>query len=162
MDSNVSHWEGCRHTLVNRSHRTQRIGGIITWFCKHGVCYCRYIHKCCPFWSMFFPVARKIVDYDFACAVQDYCLNRQPIHLQNTILVVDMFHWYTWAARYNTWLLIRLTQKGVVFSVLFFHWYNHVCCARSYRLSLCPDYILYTAKSGLPDSQAVQQCLQTY
>ncbi len=26
----------------------------------------------------------------------------------------------TWAARYNTWLLIKLTPKGVVFSFLFF------------------------------------------
>ena len=26
----------------------------------------------------------------------------------------------TWAARYNIWLLINLTPKGVVFSVLFF------------------------------------------
>ncbi len=25
-----------------------------------------------------------------------------------------------WAARYNTWLLIKLTPKGVVFSFLFF------------------------------------------
>jgi hypothetical protein len=25
-----------------------------------------------------------------------------------------------WAARYNTWLLSKLTPKGVVFSVLFF------------------------------------------
>jgi len=25
---------------------------------------------------------------------------------------------WTWAARYNTWLLIKLTPKGVVFSFL--------------------------------------------
>ena len=28
---------------------------------------------------------------------------------------------FCWAARYNTWLLIRLTPEGVVFSFLF-HW----------------------------------------
>ncbi len=27
----------------------------------------------------------------------------------------------SWAAWYNTWLLIELTPKGVVFSFLFFH-----------------------------------------
>ena len=27
---------------------------------------------------------------------------------------------YSWAARYNTWLLIKLTPKGVVFSFSFF------------------------------------------
>jgi len=28
-----------------------------------------------------------------------------------------------WAARYNTWLLIKLTPKGIVFSLLF--WSTH-------------------------------------
>jgi len=26
---------------------------------------------------------------------------------------------YTWAARYNTWLFVKLTPKGIVFSFLF-------------------------------------------
>lgn len=43
MDSNVDHWEGCRHAFVNGSRGSQRTGGIFTWFCKHGVCYCFYI-----------------------------------------------------------------------------------------------------------------------
>ena len=31
-------------------------------------------------------------------------------------------HLGTWAARYNTWLLIKLTLKGVVFCFLFYIW----------------------------------------
>jgi len=31
-------------------------------------------------------------------------------------------HMHTWAARYNTWLLLKLTPKGVVFSFL-----SHIC-----------------------------------
>ena len=58
----------------------------------------------------YFPVAPKIVVYDFACALPDYWLNRQPAHFQNTTFVVDRFHWY-----------------------------NHVSCARSYNLSLYLD-----------------------
>ncbi len=33
-----------------------------------------------------------------------------------------------WAARYNTWLLIKLTPKGLVFSFLFFFLLTHVGC----------------------------------
>ena len=32
----------------------------------------------------------------------------------------DMHAERVWAARYNTWLLIKLSPKGVVFSFLFF------------------------------------------
>ena len=34
--------------------------------------------------------------------------------------VCDRVSGMVWAARYNTWLLIKLTPKGVVFSSLFF------------------------------------------
>ncbi len=34
----------------------------------------------------------------------------------------------TWAARYNTWLLIELTPKGVVFSFLSFSFCGLVAC----------------------------------
>ncbi len=33
---------------------------------------------------------------------------------------LQCYHILAWAARYNTWLLIKLTLKGVVFSFLFF------------------------------------------
>ncbi len=44
----------------------------------------------------------------------------------------------SWAARYNTWLLIKLTPKGVVFSFLFFS-----------RLLLLPATVYYYARAEL-------------
>ncbi len=39
-----------------------------------------------------------------------------------------------WAAQYNTWLLIELTPKGVVFSFLFYRWHvSNACAGRSGR-----------------------------
>lgn len=49
--------------------------------------------------------------FDFACALQDYCLNRQPEHFRDTIFMVDRFCWF-----------------------------NHVSCARSYNLSLFSEW----------------------
>ncbi len=31
----------------------------------------------------------KIVVHDFACAVQDYCLNRYPTHVKKTLFMID-------------------------------------------------------------------------
>ena len=117
MDKNADSWEGCRHTFVSGSRGSQRTGGIFTSFCKHGVCYYFYMipnaegrDEAISFLFKYFPVAPKVVVYDFACALQDYCLNRQPAHFRNTMFMVDRFHWY-----------------------------NHVSCARSYNLSLYPE-----------------------
>ena len=41
------------------------------------------------------------------------CMIVKPVEL------VDRIQMRTWAARYNTWLLIKLTPKGVVFSFSF-------------------------------------------
>ena len=41
-------------------------------------------------------------------------------HACNQLLQVAVYQVAPWAARYNTWLLIELTPKGVVFSSLFF------------------------------------------
>ncbi len=40
----------------------------------------------------------------------------QLLHLS----LCDLPYWAAWAARYNTWLLIELTPKGVVFSFVLF------------------------------------------
>ncbi len=55
----------------------------------------------------FFARAPRLVVYDFACALQEYCLNREPAFFANTVFMVDRFHWF-----------------------------NHTACARSYNLSL--------------------------
>ena len=43
------------------------------------------------------------------------CLQQQRLHPGDTLLASAF---YTWAAWYNTWLLIKLTAQGVVFSFL--------------------------------------------
>ncbi len=62
-----------------------------------------------------------------------------------------------WAARYNTWLLIKLTPKGVVFSHLFFsmfliyksinkHFLVTLLVLHWELLQQLPDDVLYTMK----------------
>ncbi|DBB13181.1 TPA: hypothetical protein ACH3X3_15247 [Trebouxia sp. C0006] len=83
------------------------------WFCRHGICYAFYMlpnaegrNEAFSFLLKYFKVAPKVIVYDFACALQEYCLNRQPEHFKEIKFVVDRFHWF-----------------------------NHVSYARSYQLS---------------------------
>lgn len=101
----------CRHDSRGQSKRT---GGLFTWFCQHGVCYAFYIIKDCEgrneafsFLSCYLKKAPKVVIYDFACALHEYCLNRLPAFFKDTLFLVDRFHWY-----------------------------NHVACALTYSLKL--------------------------
>ncbi len=55
-------------------------------------------------------------------------------------------HSRLWAARYNTWLLIKLTPKGVVFSFLFFSILFFSC--------LFFSVLVYAQLSGLPPAAA--------
>lgn len=110
--------QGCRHQFVRGSRRSQRTDGVFTLFCKHGVCYCFYIipdaegrDEAFSFLFKYFQWLPRLYCMTFACALQDYCLNRQPAHFRNTMFMVDRFHWF-----------------------------NHVACARSYNLSLYSDY----------------------
>ena len=40
-----------------------------------------------------FPVAPKIIVYDNACKLHQYCLNREPHFFSETLFTVDRFHW---------------------------------------------------------------------
>ena len=40
-----------------------------------------------------FPQLPPVIVYDNACKLHVYCLNREPGHLQNTLFLVDHFHW---------------------------------------------------------------------
>lgn len=87
----------CRHTFFNAGDRT---GGVFTWFCEHGVCYAVYIipnaegrDEAFSFLTKYFPKAPKVIVYDFACALEEYCLNRAPEFFKDTLFVVDNFHW---------------------------------------------------------------------
>jgi Kyakuja-Dileera-Zisupton transposase/CxC4 like cysteine cluster associated with KDZ transposases len=109
----------CKHSFVSGSHGSRRTGGIFTWFCKHGVCYGFYIipnaegrNEAFSFLYKYFKVAPKVVVYDCACQLQDYCLNRQPAHFKHTTFLIDRLHWY-----------------------------NHTTCARSYNINLYRSHV---------------------
>jgi hypothetical protein len=36
----------------------------------------------------------KVIVYDFACALEEYCMNRDPTWFRNTKFVIDRFHWH--------------------------------------------------------------------
>ena len=89
--------DACRHSFDAGGGRT---GGIFTWFCEHGVCYAFHIipraegrNEAYSFLTGFLRVAPKVVIYDFACALEEYCLNRAPEFFKSTRFVVDRFHW---------------------------------------------------------------------
>lgn len=35
----------------------------------------------------------EVVFYDFACSLEEYCLNRDPAWFRHTLFVIDRFHW---------------------------------------------------------------------
>lgn len=40
-----------------------------------------------------FKVAPKLIIYDNACKLHQYCLNREPAFFKHTQFAVDRFHW---------------------------------------------------------------------
>eukprot|EP00058_Branchiostoma_floridae_P026343 XP_002611834.1 hypothetical protein BRAFLDRAFT_83142 [Branchiostoma floridae] len=74
--------------------------GIFTMFCQHGVCYGFTILKSHesprhPFEILIgrFNRAPRVVVYDNACRLHQYCLNREPVFFMNTLFCVDRLHW---------------------------------------------------------------------
>jgi hypothetical protein len=47
------------------------------------------------FLTSYFRKAPDVIVYDFACVLQEFCLNRAPEFFKNTLFVVDNFHWKT-------------------------------------------------------------------
>jgi hypothetical protein len=39
-----------------------------------------------------FPDARRVVIYDNACKLLEYCMNREPTFFQDTIFLIDRLH----------------------------------------------------------------------
>jgi hypothetical protein len=74
-------------------------GGIMCVWCTHSVCYGFH---CIPhgegrndvFSALLtrWPKAPKTVVYDFACALEPYCMTREPDFFAETLFVIDSFH----------------------------------------------------------------------
>ncbi|XP_078659981.1 uncharacterized protein LOC144904724 [Branchiostoma floridae x Branchiostoma belcheri] len=74
--------------------------GIFTTFCRHGVCYGFTVLKCHesprhPFEILIgrFHRAPRVIIYDNACRLHQYCLNREPTFFRDTLFCVDRLHW---------------------------------------------------------------------
>jgi hypothetical protein len=157
----------CSHSFPAAGMKT---GGIFTWFCEHGVCYGAYViptaegrNEAYSFLTGYFTKAPQVIIYDFACNLQEYCLNRAPSFFKNTLFVIDKFHWgnhtscslgycmnaYTHMVNTNSQLaeqcnaaikkikpaLSRMLQVNFMTSLrLFLHSWNLKKCAAAERL----------------------------
>ena len=73
---------------------------IFTVFSPHGICCGFEMMQSCespkhPF-SIFrqrFQKAPRVIVYDNACELHQYCLNREPHFFRSTLFAVDWFHW---------------------------------------------------------------------
>jgi len=82
-------------------HVNGRTGGVFSFFClKHGFCYGFHVMPFSegrndPFSVLktYLRKAPKIIVYDFACSLEEYCLNRDPDWFRDTLFVIDRFHW---------------------------------------------------------------------
>ena len=106
---------------------TSLVPGIFTIYCQHGVCYGYEVMAQCespkiPFQIFFtrFPQPPRVIVYDNGCKLHVYCLNREPGYFQNTLFLVDRFHW-----------------KG------------HTGCSSGYNLDLYGEQLLKTLNSQI-------------
>lgn len=89
---------GCRKYFSTYSPK-KLTGGIMVAWCSHSV---SYGFHCIPvaegrndvFSALYtrWEKAPPTVVYDFACALQPYCMLREPEFFQDTLFVIDAFH----------------------------------------------------------------------
>ena len=106
---------GCRHAFNKPGART---GGLFTILCEHGFVYHTSIIKSSEgrndpftFMTCYLREPPEVVIYDFACALQDYCLNRAPWFFMNTLFLVDAFHWSNHKACSQGYMIKRYTNE---------------------------------------------------
>lgn len=111
----------CWLSFVSESHGSRRTGEIFCWYCRHEICYGCYImpnaegrNEAFSFLYKYFAVAPKVVVYDFSCALQDYCLTRQPHHFRDTLFLADKFHWFGHTACSRTYSTQRMPEHVVI------------------------------------------------
>lgn len=116
MDAaNTVEGTGCRHAFNVSPGKT---GGVFATFCQHGICYGFFIMPTAEsrahaysYIIKHFATAPDVIVYDFACALEEYFLNRSPAYVKNTRFFVDRMHFK-----------------------------NHVACGPGYDMSRYPQY----------------------
>lgn len=112
---NTREGTGCRHAFHITPRKT---GGVFTIFCQHGVCLAFFILPTAESRShaysyiiKHFATAPDVIVYDFACALEEYFLNRSPAYVKHTRFLIDRMHAV-----------------------------NHISCGPGYQMSLYPQY----------------------
>jgi hypothetical protein len=98
MGSTDLRGEGCQKFYSTYGER-RLTGGLMCVWCPHSVCYGFH---CIPsaegrndvFSAVYTRWIRApdVIVYDFACALQPYCMLREPEFFSKTLFVVDAFH----------------------------------------------------------------------
>lgn len=93
----------CHKKYLNSTHGGPRTTFLFLWFCpQHGHCYGCHIVPSSegrkdPFSSayLYMETSPSEVFYDFACQLEEYCLNREPHFWQNCRFYHDIFHGFS-------------------------------------------------------------------
>ena len=90
--------EGCQKYYAQYGEN-RLTGGIMAAWCTHSICYGFH---CIPqsegrndvFSAIYtrWEKAPEVIVYDFACALQPYCMAREPEFFADTLFVIDTFH----------------------------------------------------------------------
>lgn len=90
--------EACQKFYATYGER-RLTGGLMCVWCPHSICYGFHCIPNAEGHNDIFSViytrwekAPDVVVYDFACALQPYCMLREPEFFSHTLFVVDAFH----------------------------------------------------------------------
>ncbi|KAH9478163.1 hypothetical protein JR316_0008616 [Psilocybe cubensis] len=87
------------HKYYSTYSKKRLTGGIMCVWCTHSVCYGFHCIRAAEGRNDVFSAiytrwrkAPKVVVYDFACALQPYCMSREPEFFKDTLFAIDIFH----------------------------------------------------------------------
>ncbi|KAF9531644.1 hypothetical protein CPB83DRAFT_761155 [Crepidotus variabilis] len=90
--------EGCQK-FYSTYGKNRMTGGLMCVWCPHSVCYGFHIIPQSEGRNDVFSAiytrwkkAPEVIVYDFACALQPYCMLREPEFFSDTLFVIDAFH----------------------------------------------------------------------
>ena len=127
FDIDVRNWEeagtktGCRKRFDGGGGKT---GGIFTVFCRHGVCLAAMMmpnaegrNELFSWMVKYLKVPPKVIVYDYACSLHEYCINRVPDWFKSTLFLVDRLHWFnhkSCCSSYNVNIYLWLSHINTV------------------------------------------------
>lgn len=125
-------------------------GYMFIWFCPlHGHCYGFHLIKGGegrkdPFSSLFkyLPEPPSHVFFDFACALSEYCLNREPEFFKNTRFWHDIFHSFPHKCGPN-FRSVRIKGLEGVNSEICEQWNSYLQCIKYTASHLSQEHMMF-------------------